>query len=69
MKRRDLPEWPHGRDDVAYVREGRAGACFRGRDGLDIRLASPERESVVLRERLSLVGVLLALIASGPRAR
>jgi hypothetical protein len=69
MKRRDIPERPYGREDLAYVREGRAGACFRGRDGLDIRLASPEREVVVHRERLSFVGVLLALIASGPRAR
>ena len=69
MKRRDIPERPYGRDDLAYVREGRAGACFRGRDGLDVRLAAPEREPVVYRERLSIVGVLIALVASGPRAR
>ena len=62
-------ERPWGRDDLDYVREGRAGALFRGRDGLDVRLAAPEREAMVRRERLSLVGVLVAFIASGVRQR
>lgn len=62
-------ERPWGRDDYDYVREGRAGALYRGRDGLDVRLASPEREAVVRRERLSLVGVLVAYIASGVSPR
>ncbi|CAG0956815.1 hypothetical protein BURK1_00497 [Burkholderiales bacterium] len=66
MKRmRNEPERPYGRDDLDYVRDGRAGACFRGRDGLDVRLASPERELPVQRERLSVVGVLIAFLASG----
>ena len=64
-----VPPRPHGRDDVDYVREGRAGALYRGRDGLDFRLAAPERESIVRRERLSFVGVLLALVASGRAER
>ena len=59
MKRRDrITGATVGRDDLDYVREGRAGALFRGRDGLDVRLAAPEREPCVSRERLSLVGVL-----------
>jgi hypothetical protein len=64
-----VPPRPYGRDDVDYVREGRAGALFRGRDGLDVRLAAPERETLVRRERLSFVGVLLALVASGRAER
>ena len=62
-------ERPWGRDDLDYVREGRAGALYRGRDGLDIRLAAPEHEPGVRRERLSLVGVLIAFIASGVQPR
>ena len=70
MKRRiEAPERPWGRDDLDYVREGQRGALFRGRDGLDVRLAAPEREASVSRERLSLVGVLVAFIASGKRPR
>ena len=63
------PERPRGREDFHYVREGRAGALFRGRDGLDVRLAAPEHEPAVSRERLSLVGVLIAFIASGVQPR
>ena len=63
------PERPWGRDDLDYMREGQRGALFRGRDGLDVRLAAPEREASVSRERLSLVGVLVAFIASGKRPR
>ncbi|HET9339652.1 MAG TPA: hypothetical protein VFQ55_11665 [Casimicrobiaceae bacterium] len=61
----EAPERPRRRDALDYVAEARAGALLRGRDGLDIRLAAPERESSVRRERLSLLGVLLALVASG----
>ncbi len=63
------PERPYGRDDLAYVRGGKAGACLRGRDGLEVRLAAPEREVPVERERLSLVGVLVAFLASGAEPR
>ena len=69
IRRIEAPERPYGRVDLDYVREGRAGALFRGRDGLDVRLAAPERESVVSRERLSFVGVLLAIVASGVSPR
>ena len=47
------------------VREGATARTYRGRDGLDVRLAAPEREVPVQRERLSVVGVLLAFVASG----
>ena len=63
------PERPWGRDDLDYMREGQRGALFRGRDGLDVRLAAPERQPSVSRERLSLVGVLIAFIASGVQPR
>ena len=63
------PERPYGRDELAYVRGGKAGACLRGRDGLEVRLAAPEREVPVERERLSLVGVLVAFLASGAEPR
>ena len=65
----EVRERPWGRDDLNYVREGRAGALFRGRDGLDVRLAAPERDAGVSRERLSLVGVLITFIASGVQPR
>ena len=65
----EVPERPYGRGDFDYVREGRAGALFRGRDGMDVRLAAPERDNVVRRERLSFVGVLLAFVASGVQER
>lgn len=63
------PERPYGRDDLAYVRGGDGGVCLRGRDGLEVRLAAPEREAPVERERLSLVGVLVAFLASGVERR
>ena len=66
---KEEPERPYGRDDLAYVRGGTAGTCLRGRDGLEVRLAAPEREAPVERERLSLVGVLVAFLASGVEPR
>ena len=70
MKRRyELPERPYGRLDLHYVGAGRAGACYRRDDGLEVRLAAPEREPPVQRERLSVLGLMLALLASGERPR
>lgn len=70
MKRRyEIPERPFGRLDLDYVGGGSAGTCFRRSDGLEVRLASPEREPAVQRERLSMLGVLLAFLASGERPR
>lgn len=70
MKRRyEVPERPYGRPDLDYVGGGSAGAWLRGRDGLDLRLAAPERERQVERERLSLFGVMLAFFASRERPR
>lgn len=66
---KEEPERPYGRDDLAYVRGGKTGACLRGRDGLEVRLSAPEREAPVERERLSLVGVLVAFLASGAEPR
>lgn len=70
MRRMKLePERPYGRPDLDYVRGGRAGACLRGSDGLEVRFAAPEQEAHVERERLSLVGVLVAFLASGVEPR
>jgi hypothetical protein len=71
MKRKGIREWerPYGRDDLALVREGRDGVCWRARDGLEVRLATPERATSLERERLSVVGVLHALVASGVERR
>ena len=60
---------PYGRDDLYYVHEGRDGAYYRGRDGLEVRLASAERDAPVQRDRLSVVGVLLAMLAGGVERR
>jgi hypothetical protein len=38
-------------------------------DGLSVQLAAPERERQVERGRLSLLGMLIALVASGERTR
>ena len=68
-RRYETPERPHGRADLEYAGSGKAGAWFRGRDGLDVRLASPERDLPVQRERLSVLGFALAFLASGERPR
>jgi len=65
----EVPERPHRRDAPQAVKEGRDGAYLRGRDGLDIRLAAPEGDVPVRRERLSVFGVLLAIVASGVAPR
>ena len=42
---------------------------LRGSDGLDLRLAAPERASEIQRERLSMLGVMLAFLASREQPR
>lgn len=67
-RRYEEPARPRARDDLELVRAGREGVWWQAADGMQVRLAAPEDEPVVQRERLSIVAVLVALIASG-RAR
>ena len=57
---------PHGRESPDVLRAGREGVWWERRDGLQIRLAAPERESSIERTRLSLFAMLVAL-AAAPR--
>jgi len=57
---------PHGRESPDVLRAGREGVWWERRDGLQIRLAAPERESSVERTRLSLFAMLVAF-AAAPR--
>ena len=69
MKRRyEMPDRPHGRPGYYYT-SGADGAWLRGSDGLDLRLAAPERASEIQRERLSMLGVMLAFLASREQPR
>jgi hypothetical protein len=60
---------PAGRDELALVRSGREGVWWARGDGLSVRLAGPERARTIERGRLSLLGMLIALAASGDRQR
>jgi len=43
---------------------GERGVWWERSDGLEVRLAAPERDRVVERSRLSFLGMLLACVAS-----
>jgi hypothetical protein len=60
---------PAGRDELALVRSEREGVWWARGDGLSVRLAGPERVRAIERGRLSLLGMLIALAASGDRQR
>jgi len=60
---------PAGRDELALVRSEREGVWWARGDGLSVRLAGPERARTIERGRLSLLGMLIALAASGDRQR
>ena len=57
--RRELAP-PCGRESPDVLREGREGVWWERGDGLQVRIAAPEREAVVERSRLSLVAMLHA---------
>ena len=62
-KRIDLsPPGPHA--GFVQVHSGCDGIWWERADGLRVRLAAPEREPKVERARLSLLGLLLAYLAS-----
>jgi hypothetical protein len=57
---------PHGRESPDVLRTGREGVWWERRDGLQIHVAAPERQSSVERTRLSLFAMLVAF-AAAPR--
>lgn len=66
MDRKQRLAPPHGRE-ADVLRAGREGVWWERRDGLQVRLAAPEREASVDRTRLSLFAMLVA-IAAAPRS-
>jgi len=54
---------------LRLVRSAREGVRLERGDGLAVRLATPESETMVERGRLSLLGLLLAWAASGDRSK
>jgi hypothetical protein len=54
---------------LRLVRSAREGVRWERGDGLVVRLAAPERETMVERGRVSLLGLLLAWAASGDARR
>ena len=55
---------PRGRESLGVLRSGREGVWWERDDGLQVRIAAPERESVVERARLSLLAMVLAYAVS-----
>jgi hypothetical protein len=51
---------PRGRESLSVLRSGREGVWWERGDGLQVRIAAPEREPVVERTRLSLFAMVLA---------
>lgn len=55
---------PRGRESLDVLRSGREGVWWERGDGLQVRIAAPEREAVVERTRLSLLAIVLAYAAA-----
>jgi len=70
MKRttKDLKR-PYRGGDYRLFRAGRCGTYWQGSDGRLVQLAASEREPSVERGRVSLLGMLIALVASGATRR
>jgi hypothetical protein len=56
-------------ETLRLVRSAREGVRMERGDGLAVRLAAPESETMVERGRLSLLGLLLAWAASGDESK
>ena len=55
---------PRGHESLNVLRSGREGVWWERDDGLQVRIAAPERETVVERARLSLFAMVLAYAVS-----
>lgn len=60
---------PYDGRDYRLVRAGRHGTYWHSGDGHSVQLAAAERETPVERTRVSVLGILVALIASGAARR
>jgi hypothetical protein len=56
-------------ETLRLVRSAREGVRMERGGGLVVRLAAPERDAVVERARVSMLGLLLAWVASGGERR
>jgi len=59
---------PYGGGDYRLLRAGRRGSYWQANDGRLVQLAAPESEPPVERWRVSVLGVLIAVVA-GSKAR
>ena len=69
MSYRRVLKPPSSHEPLAVLRSGSEGVWWERGDGMRLRVAAPERERVVERARLSLVGMLLAYAASSGGTR
>jgi hypothetical protein len=70
MKRSTLElRHPYRGGDYRLLRAGRDGTYWQAVDGRSVRLAAADAEPPVERLRLSAIGMLVALVASGATKR
>ena len=62
--KRNAPALPAINEALELRASGDRGVWWERRDGLEVRLAGPERERRVERSRLSFLGMLMACVAS-----
>ena len=60
---------PHRGGDYRLLRAGRRGTYWQGPDGRSVQVAASEMEPSVERGRVSVLGMLIALVASGAAKR
>jgi len=60
---------PYVGRDYRLVRAGPHGTYWQAGDGRSVRLAAADGEAPVKRTRVSVLGILVALIASGAARR
>jgi len=60
---------PYRGGDYRLLSAGRGGTYWQGADGRNVRLAASESEPPIERSRMSMFGMLIAIVASGTAAR
>jgi len=56
---------PYGGGDYRLLRAGRRGTYWQANDGRLVQLAASESEPPIERWRVSVLGLLIAMVASG----
>ena len=69
VHQRSHPRPPVGGEALELRASPAGGVWWERKDGLEVRLAAPERERAVERARLSLLGMLVACLAGDGSAR